>query len=193
MTRPKTNHRWTDEERNIIRRDYKHTHESRRELAYRLGVTEFGVAGQVSNMGIAKRDDRWRWTPAEEERLKELIYQYCPRRIARMMKRSINSVVIKSKRLNTSRRIRDGWFIKAEVCAILGVDHKWVQRRIDCGALIASYHFEHRPSQKGSSAWHIEAKDLKAFIRRFPDELTSRNVDIPMIVELLVGIKNWSA
>ena len=40
------NHKWTDDERDIIRRDYKHTHKSRQELAARLGVTEYGVAGK---------------------------------------------------------------------------------------------------------------------------------------------------
>ena len=52
------NHTWTDDERDIIRRDYKHTRKSRQELTARLGVTEYGVAGQISSMGIAKSDDQ---------------------------------------------------------------------------------------------------------------------------------------
>ncbi len=39
------NHKWTDDENNIIRRDYKHTRASRLELAHRLGVTDGAVAG----------------------------------------------------------------------------------------------------------------------------------------------------
>lgn len=190
MGRARANHEWTDEERDIIRRDYTHTRQSRRELAYRLNVTEFGVAGQIAIMGISKRDDRRRWTTEEEERLAELIHRYCPRRIAKIMNRSITSIVVKAGRLSISRRIRDGWFTKSEVCEIFGVDHHWIQRRIDSSAIIASYHFDHRPSKNGGSMWHIEAKDLKAFIRRYPDELTGRNVDLPMIVELLAGITN---
>ncbi len=189
-------HRWTQEERDIVRRNYRHTQASRRELAYRLSevagerITEFAVAGQVSIMGLAKRDDRHRWTPDEEERLVDLIARYNPRRIAIMMHRSINSVVVKAQRLHASRRVRDGWFTKAEVAEILGTDHKWVQRRIDNGAIIASYHHDRKPSQNGSGSWHIEASALKSYIRRYPDELTSRNVNLPLIVELLVGIKN---
>ena len=91
------NHKWTDDERDIIRRDYKHTHKSRQELAARLGVTDFGVAGQISNMGIAKSEDRRQWTPQEKEKLAALIPQFCPRRIARMMHRSLNSVTVMSK------------------------------------------------------------------------------------------------
>ena len=189
-------HRWTEEDREIIRRDYAHTHVSRRQLAEYLSVihgeriTEFAVAGQISMMGIAKRDDRRPWTLQEKERLAGLIHQYSPRKVARMMHRSLNSVVVQSKRQNASRRVRDGWFTKREVCEILGMDHKWVQRRIDSGALKASYHYERRPSKFGGSAWHIEAKDLSYFIRTYPEELNARNVDLPMIVELIAGINH---
>ena len=184
------NHNWSDEERDIIRRDYKHTHKSRRELAARLGVTEYGVAGQISNMGIAKSDDRRLWTPQEKEKLARLIPQYCPRRIARMMHRSLNSVVVMAKRINAPRRYREGWYTKREVCEILAHDHKWVQARIDSGALEATYHYEQRPTQKGMSAWHIEEADLVQFIRKHPQELVGCNIDIIMIVELLAGIIN---
>jgi len=189
-------HRWTDEEREIIRRDYKHTHASRRHLAEILSarcgdtVTEYAVAGQIAIMGIAKRDDRRPWTPHEKERLATLIPQFNPRVIAKMMHRSLNSVVVQSKRIGASRRIRDGWFTKTEVCEILGVDHKWVQRRIDSNSLVASYHHDARPTKVGLHAWHINAEDLAVFIRKYPEELNGRNVDLTMIVELIAGVIN---
>ncbi len=189
-------HRWTDEEREIIRRDYKHTHESSRNLADILSrrcgdkITQFAVVGQITIMGIAKRDDRRRWTPEEKERLPDLIHQYCPRRVAKIMHRSINSVVVQSKRLGISRRDRDGWFTKREVCEILGMDHHWVQRRIDSGALKATYHTERHPGKNGNAPWHIDSADLVLFIRKYPEELNGRNVDLSMIVDLLAGIIN---
>jgi len=182
------NHRWTDYEKDVIRSDYKHTRESAIELADRLGVTEYAVKGQISIMGIAKSDDRHPWSPEEKERLAELMTQYCPRRVARMMHRSINSVVVMAKRLNISRRYRTGWFTKREVCEILGHDHRWVQRRIDSGALVATYHHGARPQKNGMRAWHICEHDLIQFIRKYPEELVGCNLDIIMIVELLAGI-----
>ena len=104
-----------------------------------------------------------------------------------MMHRSLNSVTVMSKRINVSRLIREGWFNKKEVCEILAHDHKWVQSRIDSGALKATYHYEERPTQKGMSAWHIEEHDLVRFIRKHPQELVGCNIDIIMIVELLAG------
>ena len=141
-------------------------------------------------MGIAKSDDRRPWTPQEKEKLAKLIPHFCPRVIAKMMHRSLNSVVVMGKRLNCNRRYREGWFTKREACEILGHDHKWVQRRIDSGALKASYHYDHRPSQKGMSAWHIEEADLVKYIRGYPQELVGCNIDIIMIVEILAGVIN---
>ena len=192
----RNNHKWTDEERAIIRRDYKHTRVSCKRLAeilsYSSGdkITAFAVRGQVTSMGIAKSDDRHPWTPEEDARLRELIPSYCVRVVAKKMHRSINSVVVRSTRLSVSRRHRNGWFTKAEVMAILGHDHKWVQRRIDSGALKASYHYESRPTQIGGSAWHIDEKDLKQFIKAYPEELVGCNIDIITIVDILSGVTN---
>ena len=193
----RTNHRWTDEERDIVRRDYHYTSASAQEIADRLSrmtgehITEYAVKGQISAMGIAKRSDRRSWTPEEDELLRELAHQYCPRRIKRIMHRSLNSVVVRMKRLHLSRRVRDGWYTKREVCEILGMDHKWVQRRIDSGALKAEPHDPEAPLPKknGGSCWHITEKDLAKFIVHHPQELNGRNVDLIIVVDLLVRPK----
>lgn len=183
-------HNWTEDEREIIRRDYRHTHSSRQELGTRLGVSQYAIAGQIANMGIAKRNDRRPWSPKEKEVLADLLHQYCPRKVALIMHRTMHSVVVMSTRLGVSLRIRDGWFTKAEVCKILGMDHSWVQRRIDNGTLVATYHYGHRPTQQGGSAWHIEEKAIRDFLRRCPEELNGRNVDMVMIVDILAGVTN---
>jgi len=107
------------------------------------------------------------------------------------MHRSLNSVVVRMKRLHLSRRVRDGWYTKREVCEILGMDHKWVQRRIDSGALKAEPHDPESPLPKknGGSCWHITEKDLAKFIVHHPQELNGRNVDLIIVVDLLVRPK----
>lgn len=184
----RVNHRWTEEERQIVRRDYRGNRESVRSLAERLDVSFFGVRGQIAKMGISFRPDRRSWTPEEDEQLRELITRHSPGAIAKRMHRSINSVVVRSTRLGLSRRVRDGWYTKLEVCEILGVDHHWVQNRIDSGALRASYHNGHRPRKNGGACWHIAQKSLRQFIRRYPQELKGRNVDIILIVDILAGL-----
>jgi len=187
-TAPK--HRWIDAEREIVRRDYAHSRQSAREIAARLGVTEFAVVGQVSMMGLGSHDNRHPWSPKEDAKLRRLLRRWGPRTVAVKMHRSLNSVVLRSKRLNIKHRTRDGWFNKADVCRILGVDHKWVQARIDSGALKAYYHHGTKPSQLGMASWHIEEAVLKEFIQRYPQELIARNLDIIMVVDILAGVIN---
>lgn len=188
-------HKWTDEEREIVRRDYQGNNASAVAIAVRLSqmtgdrVTFFAVKGQVQKLGCAKILDRKRWTKGEEDRLRELVTQYSPLTISRMMKRSLNSVTLKMKHMRLSRSARDGWYTKREVCEILGVDHKWIQKRIDSGELKASYHHGHKPQAAGAGSWHIEVKDLRAFIRRSAGELNGRSVDLFQVVDILCGIE----
>ena len=176
----RVNHRWTKEERELLRREYRKTQESRRELAARLGVSEFAVAAQITRMGIAKVIDRRPWTPEEDERLRRLMPHKSVRRIAKIMHRSINSVAVRAKRIQAFRHIREGWYTREEVCEILGRDPRWVQRRIDNGTLKATHHHGHD--------WHIEERDLRAFIRTYCHELNGRNVDLVQVVAILAGI-----
>lgn len=91
-------HKWTDEERVIIRRDFRHNRESCQRIADYLSlltgerITCVGVKGQVQNMGIAKSDDRHPWTPKEDDKLRELIQSFCPRNVAKKMHRSVNDL-----------------------------------------------------------------------------------------------------
>lgn len=185
-------HSWAEEELEIVRRDFKHSRQSCIDLANRLSkpgdkVTQFAVRGKVQIMGIT-RDGRQPWDEPQDKRLRLLFGKYPPLRVAKMMKRGVNSVVVRAKRLKIYRRCRDGWYTKAEVCEILGVDHRWVQARIDCGALNASWHGETKPCKNGGSCWHIEEDALKEFIRLYPQDLVGRNVDIIQIIDLLAGI-----
>jgi len=70
-------HHWTDEEREIVRRDYRGTNASAEAIAHRLGrgITKWAVKGQVQMMGIAKVH-RNGWSPKEDERLGQLITRY---------------------------------------------------------------------------------------------------------------------
>ena len=185
----RTNHRWTEEERDIVRREYRQTKRSRWELAVKLGVTEYAVAGQIASMGLAKRTDRRPWTPAEDEQLRELIPRKSVRQIAKILQRSVNAVTVRAKRLQASLRVRDGWYTQREVCEILGVDHRWVQRRIESRRLKATWHHGHRPPRDCGGYWHIEVKDLKRFIRRYSHELNGRNVDLIQVVDILAGLR----
>lgn len=181
-------HEWSQEEIDILRREYQGTSASKEEIAKALGLTPAQIHYQVQRLGLAKTNDRRRWTKEEDERLKDLMGRTSPTKIAKLMNRTVNSIVVRSKRLNISRRDREGWYTKMEVCQILGKDHRWVQTRIDCGTLKAAYHMGKEPQGPGGAMWHINEKDLKDFITRYCHELNGRNVDLIQIVQILVGL-----
>jgi len=179
-------HKWLDWERDIVRREYDGHNLSAIHIAGKLGVTLSAVKGQVQQMGIAM-DKSPRWNDKEIEILREMITQYSSLTIAKRLNRSVNSIVVKSKRLGISRRVRDGWFTKKEVCEILGVDHKKIQRYIDGGELKATWHTGVKPHKNGLTMWHIVTEDLKDFVKKNIGDFQGRNVDLVMIVWLVNG------
>ena len=180
------NHRWTEDELEIVRRDYKGTNDSAQMIADSLGVTRHAVKGQAALMGLLQQKSP-PWTGYELERLQLLIHQCSISQIAKILHRSTNAVKIKATRLKMGLRTRDDWYTKKDVCEILGVDHKRVQSWIDSGALIATWHNGRKPQKNGMSMWHITADSLKSFIIRYSGELLGRNVDIQQIVFIVAG------
>ena len=185
-------HKWTDEERDIVRLEYNGTNKKSLLIADKLSyisgdkITLYAVKGQAAKMGIMQ-DKSPDWTDKEIEILTGMITSYSPLFIARQLHRSVNAVVVKSKRLRLSRRARDGWFTKREVCEIMGVDHHKIQGYIDRGDLKATHHSEVEPQQNGSARWHIKQEDLIEFISINIGDFQGRNVDLTMIAWLLSG------
>ncbi len=187
----RNNHKWTEEERAIVRREYKGTNASAQAIADLLGVTLFAVKGQAAKMGILQQKSP-SWTQDEYRILKENIHRKSIGQIARMLGRSLNAVKVKSTRLKLRLRKRDGWYTKLEVMEICGVDHRNVQDWIDSGALPASWHFGTKPSGPGLASWHIEYEDLRNFLLEHSGELLGRNVDLQQIVWIVSHLpKQW--
>ncbi len=175
------NHKWNDDDLDVVRREYAGTNLSAQMIAAKLGVTQFAVKGRVQLLGLAMQKSP-PWTPEELEHLKEVVHKYSIHKIAKTLRRSDNAVKIKATRLKLCLRERDDWYTKKECCEILGVDHKKVQSWIDCGALVATWHTDRKPQKNGMAMWHIEAADLRKFILNYSGELLGRNVDIQQIV-----------
>ena len=182
-------HHWTDDEIEIVLRDYRHTRRSAREIGARFEVSEHSVRGLVSRKGMCRNTNRRAWSPAQDERLRSLLERYAAQTTATKMHRSVNSVVVRAKCLGILRRSRSGWYTKRDVCLILGVAHHWLPRRIDSGALRAPWHDGRRPSWAGNAQWDIAQEDLRRFMRRYPEELQGRNLDVVQVVEILVGVE----
>lgn len=183
-------HSWTEEDDALLRRDYRYTLQSLEDLALKVGATKDSVRQRLTRLGLLKLTIV-KWTPEEERFLEENYTRLSPIVISRRLHKSPNSVVAKAHRLGVTSRVRDGWFTLGEVARILGVDPGWIQRRLHNG-----FRFEMEPHNPGKlpakssySPWHISEESLRDFIRRYPEELTGRNVDFVMLVDILAGLK----
>jgi pyruvate dehydrogenase complex dehydrogenase (E1) component len=181
-----TMHKWTDEEDDYIRVNYRQSGESAQRIADALKLTRHQVKARAMVLGVGGITAHTkRWTPEEDKQLRELIHKYSINTISNIMNRSSHAVKVRATRLKMCLRSHNGWYTKKDCCEILGVDHKYLQRFIASGALKASYHNGRKPGKAGMAMWHIEGKDLREFIIKYPQEFQGRNVNLIKIVDLL--------
>ena len=178
-------HHWTEQDDDCIRVMYDGTGKSIQRMALQLRLRPQQVKSHIQFMGLAKRTGYARWDSEKDDALRNMVGAIAPGTIARKLHCSTTAVRVRATRLGLSYRSRDGWYTKKEACEILGVDHKRCQSWIDSGVLKASWHNGQKPGKPGMSMWHISENDLVAFIKKYPQELNGRNVDIVQIVGLL--------
>lgn len=174
--------RWTPEEDALLRQEYDGSLRVRERLASRLGRTLASVKNHASYIGLSFHNKEPLWSDKEIHFLEMSYDKLSLNDIAKRLKRTPNAVRIQLRRLSLSRRYRDGWYTREEVAAILGIDHKRIQTFIDCGALKAR---RHNPEGGVGSYWHIDAKDLRAFLIKYCAQLKGRNVDLMALVHVL--------
>jgi hypothetical protein len=191
-------HRWTPEELDLIRVEYKGTLKSAEIIAKRISaltgdtISSQAVKKQAVNNGLTTRRCKI-WDDKELEYFIKLIGKYSMKDMLRKMKaagykRTMKSLDAKLSELNMKADDRDGWYTKVEVCEILGVGRETVQKWIDSKSLKATYHHGVEPTKDcGRAYWHIEESDLRDFIIKHSMDLTGRNVDLFQIVTILMS------
>ena len=177
---------FTEDDKDFIRMHYKGDRASVEFIAGRIGHPVSSVKGQVYKLGLGRRIKHHHWTPEEEERLADLITREHINKVAKILRRSVNSVAVKLQRMEFSRRTRDGYFTQKEVSQLLGVDHHWVNDRIKSGELKAEPIMGYIP-ERGGSRFKIKEQDIKRFVIDNAVKLTGRNVDLSMMVYILTG------
>ena len=106
------------------------------------------------------------------------------------MHRTIRAVRDHARKLRADLSDRK-WYNGVEVAYVLGVTTRTVYGWIRVGRLQATEHFD--TTKDGSAReWHIEPRDIVDFVRRCPMELQGKPVDMMILVDLLVGLKQPS-
>jgi len=180
-------HIWTKEEEELLKREYRYSLQSIKDLASKLSVTESAVRNKLATLGILASCVFW--TSTEIQFLEDNYSSLSAKQIAKKLGRSISSVESKAHRLKCSKKNRSGWFTEAEVGHILGVDSGWIRRRVKSGFILDMKPLNGLPSKGKNLPWKITEEALRDFIRTYPEELTGHNVDFVMLVDILAGIK----
>lgn len=182
-------HNWTEKEKEYIKVNYRHNKESVNQLMWKFGVTRRSLASILGKLGLTKSTKLWK--PKQEAFLREYFDKIPTRRIARRLGKTEGAVRHKAQRFRLKKYERNGWFTLTEACGILGVTRDWLTKRLNNGFKfdIQPFDCERLPVNGGIHPCYISEKALCDFIRRYPEELAGHNIDIPVVVEILAGIK----
>ena len=188
-------HKWTPEDYDYIRVEYKGTLRSAEIIAkylsnkYGYDISKNSVLRKAYSMGL-KNASYKRWTEKEEEYFAELIGKYPMYEVHRRMNnngynRGMESLKMKKNELKLSSEDRIGWYTKQETARICGVSEKTVGKWIDCKSLKATWHHNKQPSgTSGRAYWHIDESDLLDFALNHSMELTGRNIDFFLLADM---------
>ena len=156
-----------------------------RELARQTGFPRWFIKCQARRLGLSMIQDRRPWTQEELDGLDRLLGKVSAATIAKRLKRSETSVVMKIKALGHSRRVSEGYTMRdLEEC--LGEDHRKIQKWIANGWLRDRLQGTRRHDGNGHDIHRFREKDLLGFIKRHPQEINLGKVDQVWFLDLLL-------
>lgn len=185
---------WTPERDQLLRERYDSRLKGRAaEIATALGWPAWVVKNRAGRLGLAHPGpkDRRDWTPKEESFLRNHAGSRHVHWMAKRLGRSETSVVLKLKRMQISRRWREGSTLRdLELC--FGCDHHAIDRWIRAGWLHGRRRGTRRNGNGGrgngpADPWVFTDEHILAFVREHPTAFELRKVDQEWFLDLLLG------
>jgi hypothetical protein len=166
-------------------------------LADKLGIKRSAVSQRALALGLTLPHRKEPpWTSAEEDLLRKAPLHNPDRASALFaahgFRRSPAAIMVRSKRLNISRRFR-GALSATAAAKILGVDSKTMCAWIAAGDLSAGRRGTQRLPQQGGDVWTIDHAELRRFVIDNLDRIDIRKVDKHAFVALIAGDANLVA
>lgn len=181
-------YRWTAERDQVLRDRYDSRLRGRATaIAASLGWPAWVVKKRAQQLGLSRPWPAGRrdWTDHELRFLEQWSGRRASIWIARRLKRSETSVVVRQKRLDLCRRVRAGYTLR-DLCAVFGVDHHTVARWADQGKLAVTRRQTGRTELQGDP-WSIDEAAVVAFVRQHPGEVDLRKVDQAWFFDVIVA------
>lgn len=160
------------------------------DVAKTIGIPRWAVSKYAALQGwVPTRPKHKTWTEQELKVLENNAHLSAAKISALFSKRgydrSINSVVLKRKRLRMISNLPAQSAHSLAHC--LGVDIKFVTRAIKTNKLVAVRRGTDRTEAQGGDMWHIKDKDIRKFIIDYVSEIDIRKVDKLWFVDLLTS------
>jgi DNA-binding CsgD family transcriptional regulator len=149
------------------------------------GLPRWYIKRQAARLGLTMHTDRRPWTRAELDVLEHLVGCVSSATIAKRLGRAESSVVNKLKRMQTSRRLRNGYTMRdLEMC--LGEDHHKIAGWIKNGWLQDHLQGTLRHDGNGNDIHRIREEDILNFVRNHPQEINLGKVDQTWFLDLVL-------
>lgn len=130
------------------------------------------------------RPHRRPWTPQELDTLDKLLGKVSAATIAKRLKRTETSVVMKIKALGHSRRVGEAYTMRElELC--FGEDHRKIHKWIENGGLRDELQGR-RQNGNGHDFHRFREKDIVEFIKKYPQEINLGKVDQVWFLDLVL-------
>jgi hypothetical protein len=177
---------WTQDEIEYVKVKYKRTDKSKKEIAQALNRTFGSVDHIIRLLGMQKYKCQ-KWSKKDDDFLIENVGDMTPNKIARLLHRTINSVVLRLKYLKLHRRNKIDWYSTGDVAEMFGCTSSLIRTYIESGKLKAQKRYDNAKN----IMWEIRRNNLREFVISYPFELNGKNCDIVQIIDLVLpnGIK----
>jgi hypothetical protein len=184
LTKISRHYKWTPEELEIVRLNYKGSKNSviiiQRLIKDKYGIdrTYKAIQQKAEGIGLAIKIFTV-WSEEEKEQLKSMVGEYSTDNIAKKLGRTISSVqnetyVLGLKLAHTNR---SEWYTKEDLQHIFGVASESIEKWIQHGFI--NY------SKFNKYIYKFTVKQVRDFIMKYPMELTGRNIDLVQIIDII--------
>ncbi len=156
-----------------------------REMARQTGFPRWHIKKQARRLGLSMNHDHRTWTERELEVLERFLGKVSAAAIAKRLKRTETSVVMKIKALGHSRTVSDGYTMRdLEEC--LGEDHHKIQKWIANGWLRDRRQSTKRHDGNGRDIHRFREDDLLDFVKKHPMEISLGKVEQTWFLDLVL-------
>jgi hypothetical protein len=156
-----------------------------RELARQTGFPHWYIKRQARRLGLSMKQDRRPWTREDLDSLDRLLGKVSAATIAKRLKRTETSVVMKIKALGHSRRVSEG-YTRRDLEECLGEDHHKIQKWIGNGWLRDRLQGTQRHDGNGHDIHRFREKDILGFVKQRPQEINLGKVDQVWFLDLVL-------